>query len=146
MKDPLFKRPDPAPCVDCPYRRDAPSGLWAAVEYDKLPAYDKPFPYQPQAAFACHKRTTALCAGWVGCHGADNLLALKVIPFHGVITPDEWAATLDYTPDPRVPLFSSGKAAAEHGKRDIDHPDLKARVRAARLLQMPAPIKPREYG
>lgn len=142
----LFKRPDPAPCVDCPYRRDAPSGLWAAAEYDMLPAYDKPFPYQPQAAFACHKQTTALCAGWVGCHGADNLIALRFITMAQLISPEEWTATMDYTPDPRVPLFSSGKEAADHGKRDIEAPAPEAVKRADKLLYAPAPFKPRRLG
>jgi hypothetical protein len=28
------------PCASCPYRKDVPSGIWAAHEYTKLLAYD----------------------------------------------------------------------------------------------------------
>lgn len=146
MKSTLFTRPDQIACIDCPYRRDAPSGLWSAEEYDKLPLYDREFPVQPRAAFGCHKQTGALCAGWVGCHGADNLLALRFLPIFRAISPIEWTATMDFKPDPRVPLFSSGKEAAEHGKRNIDHPDHKTVQRAVKLIEGPAPLKRRTYG
>lgn len=33
MTGPL--RPRPRPCRSCPYRRDCPSGVWAAETYDR---------------------------------------------------------------------------------------------------------------
>jgi hypothetical protein len=36
----MTARPRKTPCSTCPYRRDAPSGLWAASEYDLLPGLD----------------------------------------------------------------------------------------------------------
>lgn len=42
------------PCGSCPYRRDAPQGLWQPEEYVKLPAYDTETPDQPARLFACH--------------------------------------------------------------------------------------------
>lgn len=46
--------PAPQPCASCPYRRDVPSGIWAAEEYAKLPAYDADTPFQPPHLFLCH--------------------------------------------------------------------------------------------
>lgn len=62
------------------------------------------------APFNCHQMDGRLCAGWVGCHGPDNLLALRI---HGGTE-----AVWDY--ESPVPLFASGAEACEHGLRDID--------------------------
>ena len=113
--------PAPRPCASCPYRRDVPSGVWDASEYDKLPAYDRDTGEQPMDLFLCHQTNAdspgaRLCAGWVGCHGQE-LLALRLALAMGRID----AAVMAYTTD--VPLFESGSAAAEHGKARIDEPD-----------------------
>lgn len=102
-----------APCRACPYRKDVPSGVWSKEEYDKLPDYDKDTGEQPMASFACHATPYWICAGWATCHG-DSLLALRmeaIINGKRVEIPEE-----------TVPLFASGKEAAEHGKRDIENP------------------------
>lgn len=118
-----------APCKTCPYRRDVPSGVWAANEYEKLPRYDGEIIEQVMKGgvglFLCHQQNNALCSGWLGCHGPENLAALRISP--QAIEPEVW----NYQTD--VPLFSSGAEAAEHGMRDIETPSPKA-DRAMELL------------
>lgn len=118
----------PAPCAYCPYRRDAPSGLWAPQEYAKLPAYDAPTGEQPAAAFHCHERPDDLCYGWAVCHAnrghAYDLLALRFSP------PDD-----DVPNQSPIPLFTSGAEAASHGLRDLAQPALRAREAAQRLTR-----------
>lgn len=118
------------PCSACPYRRDVPSGLWAAEDYDKMPPYDAPTMKQPMAAFRCHATPDHLCHGWAVVHsnrGHDReLLALRLLEFQG-------GEVID-VPASGVPLFESGTAAAEHGKADIDRPSIKAMLTGARLL------------
>lgn len=122
-------RPAPNPCGSCPYRRDVPSGVWAAHEYEKLKGYDAETPYQPPGIFQCHQSSgpdsdqARLCAGWVGCHG-NGLLALRLAASFGAMDPEELIATLEY--ETKVPLFNSGAEAAEHGERDIECPSDKA--------------------
>jgi hypothetical protein len=99
------------PCGSCPYRRDVPSGIWSRHEYDKLPAYDGPTWGQSPALFMCHQRDGNLCAGWLACHGPQELLALR-FP-----NPDIDPAIYDYNTD--VPVFRSGAAARAHGLREI---------------------------
>ncbi len=113
--------PAPRPCTSCAYRRDVPSGVWDASEYDKLLAYDRDTAYQPNSLFLCHQTNAdspaaRLCAGWVGCHGQE-LLALRLGVAMGRVDADVMAYSTD------VPLFRSGSAAAEHGKAGIDEPD-----------------------
>jgi hypothetical protein len=110
------------PCASCPYRKDAPSGLWDAHEYDKLPAYDGDILDQmfagATAVFGCHQRDGHLCAGWVAAHGPENLLALRL---RGDEVPQE---TWEYETD--VPVFRSGSEAGRHGMKDLHKPGLKA--------------------
>ncbi len=117
--------PAPRPCDSCPYRRDAPSGLWAAGEYEKLLAYDFDTAYQPAALFMCHQNCAEddrarLCAGWVGCHGGE-LLALRLAGVRGELSDSDLRAAFEYRSP--VPLFASGAAAAEHGVKSIENPD-----------------------
>lgn len=125
------------PCPTCPYRRDVPSGIWAASEYDKLPAYDGDVPEQVMARatglFHCHGQQENLCAGWVGCHDMDNNLAVR---FNAR---DVDPAVYDYISS--VPLFASGAEAAEHGKRDLPRPGPEARRKTRQLLRMQAARK-----
>ncbi len=105
-----------APCKSCPYRQDVPSGVWSADEYEKLPAFDGDIGDQlakgGTTLFMCHRKDGKLCAGWIGTHGADNLFAMRL---NGArVRPAVW----DYKSP--VPLFLSGQAACDHGKRDID--------------------------
>lgn len=117
--------PAPNPCGSCPYRRDVPSGVWSADEYAKLREYDGPTWSQPPSLFLCHQHERdsgqeRLCAGWVGCHGGDELLALRLAGSSRAMTADDVRASMRYTTP--VPLFNSGTEAAEHGMRDIEEP------------------------
>ncbi len=113
------------PCASCPYRQDAPSGLWAPEEYEKLVGYDGEIIDQLMkgaiGVFLCHQRDGRLCAGWVAAHGPENLLALRL---------DKAVAeeVFDYKTD--TPVFKSGAEAREHGLRDISAPG----ARAERLM------------
>jgi hypothetical protein len=109
------------PCASCPYRQDAPSGLWAEHEYDKLVSYDGDMTEQVFAnafgVFLCHQRDGHLCAGWVAGHGSENLLALRL---DQEVDPEVFGYETD------VPVFSSGAEARAHGMRDIEKPGRKA--------------------
>lgn len=124
--------PRAQPCKSCPFRRDVPSGIWAASEYDKLPAYDRDTAYQPAAPFMCHQADGHLCSGWVAHNDPYELLALRLGVAHGTVD----ASALGYTTD--VPLFASGAEAAEHGRRDIDDPGEEARDMVAHLMTVRA--------
>jgi hypothetical protein len=127
-----------APCKSCPYRKDVPSGVWAKQEYDKLPAYDEPMPFQPQALFMCHQQNGCLCSGWLASHGPGNLLAVRIgIRGTGSIDPSVERYTT------KVPVFASGTEARAHGIRDIQQPDQKAQKAVARLLRQPVAAKRR---
>lgn len=119
----------PAPCKSCPYREDVPSGVWAELEYKKLPAYDGEIAEQAikgaTSLFLCHQRNNALCSGWLACHGPDNLLAMRL---HYTRVD---ASAFDYTT--KIPVFASGEQAAAHGMRDIDEPGIPARRVMKRL-------------
>jgi len=120
------------PCGSCPYRRDVPSGIWTQHEYDKLPAYDADFPFQPQARFDCHQRDGNLCGGWLACHGAENLLSLRLL---AVIKPERLdPAVFDYSTD--VPVFASGSEARAHGIREIAKPKRRARKMVRGLMKL----------
>ena len=107
-----------APCKSCPYRRDVPSGVWAEEEYEKLVKYDgeiiDQFTKGATGLFLCHQQNNALCSGWLGCHGPNELLAMR-LNFEQV-APEAY----DYKTE--VPLFSSGAEAAAHGLKEIEKP------------------------
>lgn len=119
------------PCASCPYRRDVPSGIWAAEEYDKLSSYDGCISDQAIAGafhvFVCHTKDGQLCAGWVGCHDMQENLAIRM------------RGDLDYEEivgyESPVPLFASGAEAAAHGKRDIANPRAPARRKIGHLMR-----------
>lgn len=118
-------------CSACPYRRDVPSGVWSAAEYDKLAEYDGPIHAQSPSYFACHATPDFLCHGWAVVHGSGGkeLLGLRILQaINGgteIVIPDAGS----------VPLFSTGREAAEHGKRDIEHPSPEALRTARRLVR-----------
>lgn len=109
-------KPRKKPCASCPYRRDVPSGIWAANEYEKLPLYDGGTIDQLMqggtALFFCHQNDGRLCAGWVGCHDMDHAIALRINPVH--------ESTFEYQSP--IPLFASGAEACAHGLSGIDDP------------------------
>jgi hypothetical protein len=109
-------RPPASPCSSCPYRRDVASGIWAESEYDKLPDYDGETWEQSQKLFMCHQLDGNLCAGWLACHGADDLLALRL---HRVDP-----SAYDYRSP--VSVFTSGREARDHGLAQIAEPDDRA--------------------
>lgn len=123
--------PAARPCGSCPYRRDCPSGLWSADEYEKLPPYDRDTPYQPPAAFFCHQQDGRLCAGWVAVHDMVHSLGLRMVAALGPLSEDELDRIIDYGTD--VPLFASGAEAAEHGLRDVEDPGPAARRKVDQL-------------
>lgn len=119
----------PSPCASCPYRRDVPPGVWAPEEYEKLRTFDPPATapdgrpwregYEPTmndnpAIFLCHQQDGHLCAGWVACHGSDNLMGVLIGVIEGRIDP----AIYDYETD--VPLHESGHEAARHGIANVN--------------------------
>lgn len=115
-------RPRKRPCPTCPYRRDVPSGVWAAAEYDLLERYDGDTAQQAMAGatavFGCHQATGEVCAGWAHVHGNEDCLALRLA--HLASPPVDVDAVLDYTTS--VPLFASGAEAAAHGRAGITDP------------------------
>lgn len=117
-------RPSRAPCGSCPYRRDVPAGIWDASEYVRLPPYDGETWQQPSALFFCHQNDGHLCAGWVGCHDTQHLLAMRLNRVH--------PETFEYTSP--IPLFASGAEAAAHGLSGVDVPDGRA-LRAIHKLE-----------
>lgn len=123
---------DKVPCKSCPYRKDVPSGVWSAEEYDKLPAYDEdaPFTMAKLTHFDCHQRTGKLCAGWVGCHGGRNLLGLRM-----AISQDHTVADEVWNYVSPIALWESGKAAAEHGKKHIKRPLAAAKRMVSTLVR-----------
>jgi hypothetical protein len=113
--------PRKTPCAFCPYRKNVPSGVWDAIEYEKLRRYDgETFEQAATAVFICHQQTGCVCSGWLGHRDPGELLAVRLGLMRGEL--DERA--LDYTTD--VPLFSSGADAADHGLTDVEKPGTKA--------------------
>lgn len=129
--------PEPIPirkesCTACPYRRDVPSGVWAASEYEKLAGYDNETQEQPMGVFHCHATPDVICHGWATVHGrqegAHELISLRLAAGMGLFD----FAELDKVRE-GTPLFSSGAEACEHGKRDIENPSQEAMDVVARL-------------
>jgi hypothetical protein len=122
------------PCGSCPYRRDVPSGVWAASEYDRLAAYDGEISDQVTAGawatFGCHQGDGTVCRGWLGHRDPAELVAVRVAILRGELDP----SACDYATD--VPLFASGKEAAEHGLHDIAAPSEQARRAAEKIVRV----------
>lgn len=116
------------PCSTCPYRKDVPSGIWAAHTYEMLRPYDLPTGEQPFAPFGCHATPEFYCHGWAVVHtnrGHEfDLVSLRV-------------ARTGYPdiPEAAVPLFSSGNEAADHGQRDLDDPSPEAQAAVGKLVR-----------
>lgn len=130
--------PAPRPCASCPYRCDVPSGVWDAAEYAKLAEYDAETGSQPQGLFQCHQnpgggRRARMCSGWLGTHGGENLLAVRIAAVCGSITGETVAAAFNYASP--VPLFPTGQAAADHGVREIDEPSPEAQKMIGKIVR-----------
>ncbi|MGW5569700.1 DUF6283 family protein [Nocardia thailandica] len=144
QEDARMGPPAAQPCGGCPYRRDVPSGVWAAAEYEKLRAYDRDTAQQPDRLFQCHlhdseSASARLCGGWVGCH-QPHLLALRLAVFDGRISVETAHACETYRS--RVPLFASGAEAAEHGLAEIDNPGPAARRLVAKIARARTDLTP----
>lgn len=126
-----IKPPCKRPCGSCPYRLDAPAGLWHSSEYFKLIEFDRPTVEQPGMVFMCHQQDGHLCAGWVGVHDMQESLGLRLECSAGNITPEEFNQCVDYTTD--VPLHESGMDAAAHGIAGIPNPSPKTQRYIERL-------------
>jgi Family of unknown function (DUF6283) len=122
------------PCPSCPYRRDCPSGVWAASEYDRLPGYDGEISDQVTmgawATFGCHQGDGTVCRGWLGHRDPDELIAVRLAILRGELAP----SAILYRTD--VPTFRTGAEAAEHGRRDIAAPGDKAREAADKIVRV----------
>lgn len=116
--------PAPRPCGSCPYRCDVPPGVWDAVEYAKLPAFDGPTYTQPPSVFLCHQEDGRLCAGWAAVHDMADSLGLRLAVSRGDLTPAEVQEVIDYETD--VPLFESGAEAAAYGVAAVSMPPASA--------------------
>jgi hypothetical protein len=119
------------PCNSCPYRRDVPSGVWEAEEYEKLPPYDGETADQPPQVFMCHQQDGNLCAGWVAVHDMDESLGLRLAASMGMFSSEELELLRSYSTD--VPLFDSGTEAREHGLADVETPGVEARALVEKL-------------
>jgi len=120
-----------APCASCPYRKDVPSGVWSADEYEKLPRYDGEIIDQliggATGMFNCHQQNGLLCAGWVATHDMANTAAVRMS--REEIDP----MIFDYVSP--VPVFASGAEAAAHGMAEIDEPSEEAERVVDQLLR-----------
>ncbi|QGZ16665.1 hypothetical protein PBI_DEWDROP_17 [Microbacterium phage Dewdrop] len=134
-------RPRKTPCATCPYRRDVPSGLWDESEYAKLQSYDGDTGQQAEAGafavFLCHQQDGCMCAGWIGTHDPEELLALRLAG--GRV---DWDAVREF--ETSVPLHESGSAAAAHGLKDYFDPGEKAREQIRKLTRAEALRKEQE--
>ena len=117
------------PCGTCPYRKDVPSGVWAANEYEKLPQYDGEIIEQlfkgGTTLFMCHQNSGRLCGGWLQTHGTGNLLAIRLQS----IDPSAYGYTS------KVEVFASGAEACAHGIAEIDGPSPAAKRKVAGLMK-----------
>ncbi len=124
-----LKPPAVNPCGSCPYRRDVAAGVWAAEEYEKLPAYDRETPFQPIGVFLCHQQDGSVCAGWCGTHDMYEMLAMRLVASD--LDRETLDAIMEY--ETAVPLFDTGAEAAEHGLAGVAAPDAEAQKVMAKL-------------
>jgi hypothetical protein len=81
------------PCDECPWRRDAPAGRFAACRYDALretagaPGREAGL---QAPIFACHKTADGqdrACASWLAVVGVDHL-GVRLAVATGLLSPD----------------------------------------------------------
>jgi hypothetical protein len=130
MKERLSVRP--CPCDTCPYRRDAPSGIWHETEYAKLTTFS---PADPDTGlpnlgiFLCHQPSgvKTLCRGWLTVE--QDSLAVRLLLIQKRVTP------ADVFRPARVPLYATGAEAAAAGLKDVREPGGMALAAVARLTK-----------
>lgn len=121
------------PCPACPYVQSTASGIWAREEYEKLPKYDPGQFIPDMSVFQCHhtsEKKSLICQGWLDCHGADELIGIRLAHIQGRI-PDDF----DYEPSEAV-VYASGQEAMEFGVRDIENPSDEALEQIDQLSKM----------
>lgn len=120
----------PRPCESCPYRRDVPSGVWAAEEYEKLIGYDEDVQSE-FSTFHCHQENATgidtVCRGWLTV--ARESVGARLAVLDGRVTDEQRYA------EPLVPLWPTGRAAAEHGLDEIKRPSERALAMMAKLTR-----------
>jgi|HubBroStandDraft_1064217.scaffolds.fasta_scaffold97125_2 hypothetical protein len=57
------------PCKDCPWRTDAPVGVWPRERFLSLAATCRGDHF---SAFACHGSDRLVCAGWAAVEGEES--------------------------------------------------------------------------
>jgi hypothetical protein len=133
MTDDQMKPPTKNPCGSCPYRQDAPSGLWHISHYMMLPLFDLESVGQPANVFGCHQNNGHLCSGWVATHDMEESISMRIAVQAGIITEETLDACLDY--ETSVPLFESGAEACLHGIRDYENPSKRTKKMADKMTK-----------
>ncbi|WP_311245341.1 MULTISPECIES: DUF6283 family protein [unclassified Microbacterium] len=124
-------RPRKTPCATCPFRRGSSQAVWDRSEYEKLERYDGDIADQTATGvFLCHLQDGCACSGWLGHRDPAEMLAVRLAIVSGHLAPE----SLDYSTD--VPLFSSGREAAEHGMTNYTTPGPEAVASIEKLLRL----------
>ena len=95
-----------SPCGSCPYRKDAPLGLWHPSEFENLAASER---HPIGSVFACHatakKPEHSVCAGWLlkQIDAGIPSVALRMTLMHD----ESAAAALDTVSDGGHELYES---------------------------------------
>lgn len=138
---PQMQAPAARPCGACPYRLDAPSGLWTADEYARLAPFDGGDPGDPAAlgVFMCHAHEEQVCAGWAGVYAGragtpTELLGPRIGLIAGFMSREVFDAVTSYSTP--APLHSSGIEAATQGMRDVADPGPEARAAGRKLAPL----------
>lgn len=125
-------KPRSTACASCPYRKDAPPGIWHESEYEKLPEYDKETGEQPLRLFLCHTDKDCLCRGWIEVN--PDTLALRIGVATGQVSPE------DAMPEPcGIAFHKSGAAACKAGKKGIKKPGKRAMTMIRKILRKRKP-------
>jgi hypothetical protein len=80
--------------------------------------------------FGCHYNNGNLCRGWIDCHGAGNLLALKLAD---CITPEMFT-------EPKAEVYESGAAVLAANLPHMDNPAPDALAMVEMLKRIPGKI------
>lgn len=136
-------------CGSCPYRRDTPSGVWAAEHYELLREMDSrrvidlPYPdgkggtvtlptNNPNlATFHCHQENATgcptICRGWLSVE--RHSIGARLLVATGAIDPEDVP-----TEDESDIYYSTGTEASEAGLVDIEEPGPEAERLMQRLM------------
>jgi len=129
-------------CSSCPYRRDVPSGVWAADHYHVLKELDcrrtikLPYPTKDgivmldtpnpsPGTFHCHQSNATgkptVCRGWLSVE--RNSIGARLLQMDEMPTEDE----SDF-------YYSTGTEACEAGLKGIESPSPEARALVEKLI------------